>query len=116
MEKSGLIFFRTKNLDMMRIFYEAEVGCEIWMDQDDCLIYQFGGMLLGFCQREEADTGGIITFFFEDKEEVDRYYEMFKDKADGEPRDNPKYPIYHFFTKDPEGRMVEFQYFHNVEF
>ncbi len=116
MEKSGLIFFKTVDIEKIRVFYEGEIGCQIWMDQGDCLIYNFGGFMFGFCEREEADTNGIITFFFEDKEDVDRYYKVFAGKADGEPRDNPKYPIYHFFTKDPEGRMVEFQHFYNVDF
>ena len=38
-------------------------------------------------------------------------YELFRDEALGEPRNNPRYPIYNFFAHDPEGRMIEFQLF-----
>jgi nitroreductase len=67
--------------------------------------------LFGFCQREQVDKQGIITFFYDKKEEVDWFYEKFKEIAISEPSVNQKYGIYQFFTKDPEGRKLEFQYF-----
>jgi len=57
----------------------------------------------------------MLTFFYDDKSDVDRMYSKFSQLADEEPRDNPKYPIYHFFAKDPEGRVIEFQYFYNLD-
>jgi hypothetical protein len=38
-------------------------------------------------------------------------YEKFLDEALDAPRDNPRYPIYNFFARDPEGRLIEFQVF-----
>jgi hypothetical protein len=38
-------------------------------------------------------------------------YERFRAEALDPPRDNPRYPIYNFFARDPEGRLIEFQMF-----
>lgn len=111
---SGIIFFKTKKLEELKHFYLSEVECEIWLDQGDCCILQNGNFLLGFCLRDKPETDGMITFYYDSKIKVDRLYEKFRDSADAPPRDNPKYPIYHFFAKDPEGRILEFQYFYNL--
>lgn len=108
---SGIVFFNTKQLEKLKAFYIDDIGCTMWMDQKDCIILKFGNMLIGFCQREKADMDGLITFFYEKKSEVDNAYEKFKSIAQGPPKQNPRYPIYNFFAKDPEGRSIEFQYF-----
>lgn len=112
-QKGGIIFFQTQQLEILNHFYINKVGCELWLDQGGCQIYKHGNMLFGFCQRESTDMDGMITFFYTDKKKVDEMYEKFKDIAEAEPKDNPKYLIYHFFTKDPDGRAIEFQYFNN---
>jgi len=112
---SGIIFFKTRKLEDIKSFYINEVGCTIWMDQRDCIILQHDNLLLGFCQRESVDTMGMITFYYEEKTQVDIMYDKFRAISDESPRDNPKYPIYHFFCKDPEGRILEFQYFYNFQ-
>ena len=84
---------------------------EVWLEQEDCTIYKHGNLLLGFCLREDRDSCGIITFFFDTEEEVDAMYEAFRREAEAEPKLNEKYGIYHFFVRDPEGRLVEFQQF-----
>lgn len=111
---SGIVFFKTLHLEDIKAFYIEKIGCSVWMDQGDCIILQHGNFLIGFCQRETLDTQGMITFYYEDIESVDEMYEKFIDTADGAPRDNPQYPIYHFFCQDPEGRILEFQYFYNL--
>jgi len=108
---SGIIFFNTEKLDELKRFYINEIGCSLWMDQGDCVILQHDNFLLGFCQRETADTQGCITFFYKSKEAVDRKYKAFMRLAKSPPVMNPNYPIYNFFASDPEGRTVEFQYF-----
>jgi hypothetical protein len=70
-------------------------------------------MLFGFCQRDEAEPGGLLTFFYDSREGVDRMYRRFKSTAVAAPKDNPKYKIYHFYARDPEGREIEFQHFLN---
>lgn len=84
---------------------------ELWLEQADCIILKHGNLLLGFCQREEPDTQGIITFVYENTDQVYNMYKKFRAEAMAEPVVNEKYNIYHFFAKDPEGRLVEFQNF-----
>ena len=110
---SGIVFFKTNKLKELKKFYTEKVECKIWMDQGDCIIFQNGNFLFGFCQRDEIDNCGIITFYYETRNEVNRFYEKFKDTAIAPPAENKKYPIYHFFTYDPEDRMLEFQHFLN---
>jgi len=109
----GIVFVRTAKLDTLKDFYLNKVGCTLWLDQGGCAIFQHGNMLLGFCQGEEPELEGVFTFFYTDKTQVDSMYERFRESADGPPRDNPRYLIYHFYAKDPEGRSIEFQYFIN---
>jgi len=108
---SGLIFYKTKKYTEVVDYYKNKMKMSIWLEQGGCTILQSDNFLLGFCDREEADTDGMITFFFENQKEVDSYYSLFKESALEKPKENPDYKIYHFFTKDPEGRMVEFQTF-----
>ncbi|KPK88403.1 hypothetical protein AMJ80_11095 [bacterium SM23_31] len=108
---SGIVFFGTNNLMDLKDFYEIRVGCEVWLDQGDRIIFKKGNLLFGFSEQDEVDKEGIITFFYNNKEEVDRIYEKFKATAVSPPSIDEKYRIYHFFTNDPEGRKLEFQYF-----
>lgn len=108
---SGIVFFRTKQPKALRDFYVGKVGMDVWLEQEDCTIYQHGNLLLGFCVRETLDFCGIITFYFDTKDEVDMIYDRFRQESEEEPRINEKYHIYHFFVRDPEGRLVEFQQF-----
>jgi len=114
MPKNGIVFFKTNMLEELKKFYLDKVECEIWMDQGDCIIFSHGNFLFGFCRRNEVDTNGILTFFYDEKDEVDRFYKKFKDIAKDKPKLNPNYPIYHFFCEDPEGRALEFQHFTNL--
>jgi hypothetical protein len=108
---TGVVFFNTLELEDLTEFYTQRVGAELWMDQVDCRIFRHGQFLFGFCQREESETCGILTFVYPDREGVDRMFERFRDEALDAPRDNPRYPIYNFFARDPEGRLIEFQMF-----
>ncbi|MEO0185171.1 MAG: VOC family protein [candidate division WOR-3 bacterium] len=108
---SGIIFFKTKDLVKIREFYTKMIGMQIWLEQADCSILKHGNLLLGFCQREEIDNQGIITFCYENTDQVYEMYKKFRLEALAEPMVNEKYKIYHFFIKDPEGRLVEFQSF-----
>jgi len=107
----GIIFFKTKNLEKIKEFYLEKIGCDLWLDQGGCAIFNAGNMLFGFCQREECETEGIITFFYSKKQKIDELYEKFKKIALDSPKQNKKYKIYHFFAKDPDGRLIEFQKF-----
>ena len=108
---TGVVFFKTLRLDVITAFYIDRVGAELWMDQSDCRIFRHGRFLFGFCEREQAETDGILTFVYPDRDGVDRMYEIFAEEALEPPRDNPRYPIYNFFARDPEDRLIEFQVF-----
>lgn len=108
---TGVVFFKTERLEDLTRFYTDRVGTELWMDQEDCRIFRHGQFLFGFCQRETAETCGVLTFVYRGREGVDRMYDLFRDEALEAPRDNPRYPIYNFFARDPEGRLIEFQFF-----
>jgi hypothetical protein len=108
---SGLVFFNTTMLSELKRFYRDEVGCEMWLDQGSCLVFRYGNLLFGFCQGERADRDALITFFYQQREDVDRAYAKFSETAVAPPIENPRFRIYHFYARDPEGRRLEFQHF-----
>jgi nitroreductase len=108
---AGIVFLRTEDLEGTVAFYKGEVGMDIWLEQAECTLLRHGNLLLGFCQGPSADTEGVLTFYYPTKEDVDRMYEKMAGRAEAEPMENERYDIYHFFVKDPEKRIVEFQAF-----
>jgi hypothetical protein len=110
-QKGGITFIRTAILDTLKNFYLKEVGCDFWLDQGGCAIFQHGNQLFGFCQAAEAEMEGLLTFFYTNTKMVDYMYEKLSHLADTPPKKNPKYKIYHFYARDPEGRRIEFQVF-----
>lgn len=108
------MFLSTKRLEEIVEFYTSRLGMKVWLEQEDCTILQYDDLTIGFCLRNRANTGGTITFWYDTKEEVDAMYARLKDIAESPPRENPKYGIYHFFFRDPEGRTLEGQKFLNL--
>jgi nitroreductase len=108
---SGIVFYGTGNLELMRGFYRERLGLSLLLEQADCLLLQQGNLVLGFCARAEIETSGIICFVCSSPEEVDTMYHNLAEKAEDRPRKNERYGLYHFFARDPEGRRLEFQYF-----
>jgi hypothetical protein len=108
---TGVVFFKTLELDVLTDFYTRRIGAKLWMDQGDCRIFRHGSFLFGFCERAEAETCGVITFVYAERAEVDSMYRELCEEALDAPRDNPHYPIYNFFARDPEDRLIEFQVF-----
>ncbi|MDD4903590.1 MAG: VOC family protein [Candidatus Bipolaricaulis sp.] len=108
---AGIVFLRTTKFDEVRAFYTDRVGMTVWLEQPDIAILRHGNLLVGFHRQPTADLDGLLTFFYETGAEVDRMYARLRDVATSEPKENPKYKIYHFFGRDPEGRRIEFQQF-----
>jgi nitroreductase len=108
---AGITFFKTRDLDQTKSFFISKVGMKLWLEQAECAILKHDNYLLGFCERDEVDIQGIITFFYEKEADVDEMYEKMRDHAIGEPVINDRYRIYHFFARDPDDRLVEFQSF-----
>lgn len=108
---SGIIFFKTENRQKLQEFYISQIGMELWLDQGGCVLLRHGNMIIGFCDRDSVDTEGMITFFYDTRDEVDVMYQKLKLISDAKPVVNDRYRIYHFFARDPDGRAIEFQSF-----
>jgi glyoxylate reductase len=108
---SGIVFFKSKDLRMIRDFYQDKLGLKLWLDQGKCMIFEHRGMLIGFCQSEVAESQGTITFLYDSIALVDAAYLRYQDLATSPAKLNPAFNIYHFWAEDPEGRTLEFQYF-----
>jgi nitroreductase len=110
---SGIVFLKSQSLPELKQFYSSQIDCRIWLEQADCIIFQHGNFLFGFCRRDSIDTGGLLTFFYDNRQAVDTMYQKLKDVAISKPVNNDTYDIYQFFAHDPEGRQLEFQYFNH---
>lgn len=108
---AGIVFFNTPRLEEIKDFYIDQIGCQLWIDQGTCAILKYGNLLIGFCSGEKNEPDGVVTFFFENPEDVDLQYQKFKTIAIDKPKENKKYRIYHFYARDPDGRSIEFQHF-----
>lgn len=108
---SGIIFLGTEHRETVVDFFTSRFGMTVWIEQGDCTILRGDNLILGFCQRDKADTCGIITFWVGSNGEVDSLYAKHSDIAEGPPQVNETYRIYHFFLRDPEGRRLEVQRF-----
>lgn len=108
---AGIIFLGTRKMDEIERFYTGQIGMDLWLRQEDCLIFKHGNLRLGFCARPEAECAGTITFVYQTAGEVDAMHERLKSIALATPAVSDKYRIYRFFARDPEGRLLEFQCF-----
>lgn len=108
---SGIVFFGTDDRDRIVEFYTGRLDFDVWLEQTGCTILQYDNLLLGFCEREEAESEGVVTVVYDSKELVDERYDALKDVADDSPSENEPYRIYNFFGTDPDGRTFEIQTF-----
>ena len=107
----GIVFYRTADRPTAVDWYREAVGAETWLEQPGCTILEFEGFRFGFCDAEETETEGILTFVYDDRSAVDAMHERVGDAADEQPHENERYEIYQFFATDPDGRTAEFQTF-----
>ena len=108
-------FFHAKNLEETRKFYTDMLGLHLVRDQGICLIFRVTQTaFLGFCEHIEPMLAGrkvILTLVSDD---VDAWYELLKNRGVEmmePPEASPKFQIYHFFFKDPNGYWLEIQKF-----
>lgn len=107
----GIVFFRTEQREEVVEWYTDAVGAAVWEEQPACTILSVEGFRFGFCDDEETEDSGVLTFVYDDEAGVDAMYERVASVADDEPRFNEEYEIYQFFATDPDGRTAEFQTF-----
>jgi len=108
---TGIVFFGTPDRERIVAFYTDRLGLDVWLEQPGCTILRYGTLLVGFCEREEFGTGGIVTLVEPDREAVDDRYTALEDVAEDPPSENSEYRIYNFFGTDPDGRAFEVQTF-----
>ncbi len=109
-----ITFLHTNDLDATSHFYEDILGLPLVRDQGVCRIYKTSeNAYLGFCTHLETPvTKSIILTLVTPS--VDTWYETLLAKGVeivNPPAHNPKYQIYHFFFKDPDGYTLEIQHF-----
>lgn len=110
-----ITFLYCEDLANTAPFYEDVLGFELAVDQGSCRIYHITGRdaYVGLCERAEPreKDGVIFTLVTQD---VDGWYEQITSRGitcEYAPRMNETYGIYHFFVKDPNGYLIEFQRF-----
>jgi len=110
-----ITFLHAENLVRTKKFYSDVLGLQLVRDQGICLIFRVtDSAYLGFCEHIEPIKQGrkiILTLVSEDVD--DWYSELIGKKVEivALPKANPKYQIYHFFLKDPDGYWIEIQSF-----
>lgn len=108
-------FLYTRDLAGTAVFYEDVLGLPLVLDQGSCRIYRVSGdAFLGFCQRAQApeEPQGIIFTFVTTA--VDTWYDYLVARGqtpEKAPLLNQTYNVYHFFLRDPNGYLLEFQEF-----
>jgi len=108
-------FLYTRDLTKTAFFYEQVLGLSLVLDQGSCRIYRVSGdAFLGFCQREEAPAepqGIIFTFVTPAVDSWHAHLVAQGQQPQAEPQLNRTYNVYHFFLRDPNGYLLEFQEF-----
>jgi catechol 2,3-dioxygenase-like lactoylglutathione lyase family enzyme len=108
-------FYPCHDLAATRDFYERELRLPLVRDQKTCLIFKVAAAAyLGFCQHDgplPEHPGLIITLLVDDVDGAYRQLRSLGVETEGPPRENPRYAIYHFFARDPDGYRVEIQRF-----
>jgi catechol 2,3-dioxygenase-like lactoylglutathione lyase family enzyme len=117
--RGQITFLYTSDLAETSRFYEEALCLPLKLDQGTCRIYQVSqDAYLGFCQRNDAPEADdhptaciILTLVTPDVDEWYRYLTAKGVDVDERPAANPKYQVYHFFLRDPNGYMLEIQSF-----
>ena len=61
---AGIVFMKTRNMELLRGFYTQKAGMSLWLDQGSCIILQQDNMLLGFLAGEKRpNTQGMHHLF-----------------------------------------------------
>lgn len=112
-----IAFYPVQDLSATRDFYGRDVGLEVARDQGACLIFRVaGGGFLGFCalppgERPPRHDGVILTLVCDEVDAVYQRLRRLNAELEAPPRENPRFGIYHFFARDPDGYRLEVQRF-----
>ena len=112
--QSTVTFLKTHDLERTTRYYTEALGFRLVLDQGACRIFAIRpGAYLGFCLTEEP-TGSdevIVTLVVEDVDSACADLEKSGEQIEIRPRFNPRYNIYQFFARDPNGYLIEVQRF-----
>ncbi|MHA1915395.1 MAG: VOC family protein [Promethearchaeota archaeon] len=115
MFKGFITFLGTEDLEKTSQFYQNVLGLTVYLDQDVCRIFNITNQSkIGFCKHIpviHGEKSPILTLVTEEVEEI---YEKITNSGVNvpeKPKFNPKFNIYHFFFKDPNGYTIEVQKF-----
>jgi catechol 2,3-dioxygenase-like lactoylglutathione lyase family enzyme len=110
-----ITFLHAQDLTATSQFYTKTLGLAMVRDQGSCRIFQVTeSAFLGFCEHIEPSPPGRKVILTLVSDQVDEWYQTLKQQRAelmDSPKANPKYQIYHFFLKDPNGYWIEIQHF-----
>lgn len=96
-------------------FYTTVLLLRQVVDQDGIAILESApGGYLGLCQSDDpfvANERMILTLVTEQVEAWHTRLQAQGVPTDAPPRENPRFRIYHFFARDPDGYRIEIQRF-----
>jgi len=110
-----IAFFGTKDLEATHQFYHVLLGLPLYIDQELCRIYEVrDGAYVGFCTHHPTippEISPMITLVTNDVDGIHRSLTHAGVETEAPPKVNPRFHIYHFFARDPNGYRVEIQKF-----
>ena len=118
---SSVIFLPVTDINKTYEFYANVLKLQVHQKQGSNLyIFDTGYGYWGFCQYDDGrkplsgPKGVCLSLNLDNNEEVLEKYNELCDKCEviKEPEKHPKFPVYSFFIKDPDGYMVEYQHIH----
>jgi catechol 2,3-dioxygenase-like lactoylglutathione lyase family enzyme len=112
--QAAITFLKTRDLDATTDFYTRILGLRLALDQGACRIFAARqGAYLGFCLTDGPTGSGevILTLVVADVDAACAQLEAAGVVIETRPRANPRFQIYQFFARDPNGYLLEFQRF-----
>lgn len=112
--ESMVVFYPCLDINKTSDFYQNIIELKLYQDQGQCRIFDTGYGYLGFCEYDDhvLATKTCISFNLENEKAVDDTYLKMKGLGMSgltKPQKHPKFEVYSFFMKDPNGYTVEFQ-------
>ena len=83
---TGIVFFGTTDRDRIVAFYRDRLDFSMWLEQPDCTILRYDTLLVGFCERKEADTDGVVTVVYDTESAGDERADSLEDVAQNPTR------------------------------
>ena len=111
---SMVVFYPCLNIQETTQFYLDTIQLQLYQDQGACKIFDTGYGYLGFCEYDDHELASrvCISFNLPSKEAVNAQYKQFLEMGIQEitpPQQHPRFDVYSFFMKDPNGYAIEFQ-------